>query len=51
MNAAVDSEYDSDQHSLNSAEDVASSVADPPVDVTQPFSDAIQNYVPNNGKC
>ncbi|XP_064005371.1 melanoma inhibitory activity protein 2 isoform X1 [Pogoniulus pusillus] len=48
MNAAVDSEYDSDQHSLNSAEEVASSVADPPVDVTKPFSDAIQNYVPSN---
>ncbi|KAM6068851.1 melanoma inhibitory activity protein 2 isoform 2-T2 [Theristicus caerulescens] len=56
MNAAVDSECDSDQHSkaiaippVNSEEKMDSSVADSPFDVKKPFSDAIQNYVPSNG--
>ncbi|XP_028942795.1 melanoma inhibitory activity protein 2, partial [Antrostomus carolinensis] len=55
MNAAVDSEHDSDQHSkaiaipsVNSEENMDSSVADSPFDVKKPFSDAIQNYVPSN---
>ncbi|KAM7109620.1 melanoma inhibitory activity protein 2 isoform 2-T2 [Ciconia maguari] len=55
MNAAVDSEHDSDQHSkaivipsVNSEEKMDSSVADSPFDVKKPFSDAIQNYVPSN---
>ncbi|XP_075007672.1 melanoma inhibitory activity protein 2 isoform X2 [Calonectris borealis] len=56
MNAAVDSERDSDRHSkaiaipsVNSEEKMASSVADSLFDVKKPFSDAIQNYVPSNG--
>ncbi|XP_075610052.1 melanoma inhibitory activity protein 2 isoform X3 [Balearica regulorum gibbericeps] len=56
MNAAVDCEYNSDQHSkaivipsVNSEEKLDSSVADFPFDVKKPFSDAIQNYVPSNG--
>ncbi|XP_072720759.1 melanoma inhibitory activity protein 2 isoform X7 [Ciconia boyciana] len=55
MNAGVDSERDSDQHSkaivipsVNSEEKMDSSVADSPFDVKKPFSDAIQNYVPSN---
>ncbi|XP_064920032.1 melanoma inhibitory activity protein 2 isoform X1 [Columba livia] len=55
MNAAVDSERNSDQHSkaivlppVNSGEKIDSSVADFPFDVKKPFSDAIQNYVPSN---
>ncbi|XP_059675993.1 melanoma inhibitory activity protein 2 isoform X1 [Gavia stellata] len=55
LNAAVDSERDSDQHSkatvnpsINSEEKIDSSVADSPFDVKKPFSDAIQNYVPSN---
>lgn len=58
MNAAVDSEHNSDQHSkaivlppVNSGEKIDSSVADFPFDVKKPFSDAIQNYVSSNGKC
>lgn len=58
MNAAVDSEHDSDQHSkaraipsVNSEEIMDSSEVDSPFDVKKPFSDAIQNYVPSNGKC
>ncbi|XP_074959551.1 melanoma inhibitory activity protein 2 isoform X2 [Phalacrocorax aristotelis] len=53
MNAAVDSEHDSDQHSkaivipsVNSEEEMDSSVVDSPFDVEKPFTDAIQNYVP-----
>ncbi|XP_054055220.1 melanoma inhibitory activity protein 2 isoform X4 [Rissa tridactyla] len=56
MNAAVDSERDSDQHSkaiaipsVRSEEKTDSSAVDSPLDVTKPFSDAIQNYVPSNG--
>ncbi|XP_074441302.1 melanoma inhibitory activity protein 2 isoform X2 [Larus michahellis] len=56
MNAAVDSERDSDQHSkaiaipsVHSEEKTDSSAVDSPLDVTKPFSDAIQNYVPSNG--
>ncbi|KAM6359244.1 melanoma inhibitory activity protein 2 [Alca torda] len=56
MNAAVDSEHDSDQHStaivipsVHSEEKMDSSVVDSPLGVTKPFSDAIQNYVPSNG--
>ncbi|KAM6253953.1 melanoma inhibitory activity protein 2 isoform 2-T2 [Spheniscus humboldti] len=55
MNAAVDSEHDSDQHSkaraipsVNSEEIMDSSVVDSPFDVKKPFSDAIQNYIPSN---
>ncbi|XP_010080313.1 PREDICTED: melanoma inhibitory activity protein 2, partial [Pterocles gutturalis] len=55
VNAAVDSECDSEQHSkataipsVNSEEKVDSSVADLPFDVKKPFSDATQNYVPSN---
>ncbi|XP_009697566.1 PREDICTED: melanoma inhibitory activity protein 2, partial [Cariama cristata] len=55
MNAPVDSERDSDQHSkvtaipsVNSEEKMDSSVVDSPFDVKKPFSDAIQNYVPSN---
>ncbi|XP_054682503.1 melanoma inhibitory activity protein 2 isoform X3 [Grus americana] len=56
MNAAVDCEYDGDQHSkaivipsVNSEQKLDSSVVDFPFDVKKPFSDAIQNYVPSNG--
>ncbi|GAB0190696.1 melanoma inhibitory activity protein 2 [Grus japonensis] len=55
MNAAVDCEYDGDQHSkaivipsVNSEQKLDSSVVDFPFDVKKPFSDAIQNYVPSN---
>ncbi|PKU42102.1 hypothetical protein llap_7600 [Limosa lapponica baueri] len=55
MNAAVDSERGSDQHSkatvipsVNSEQKMDSSVVDSPFDVKKPFSDAIQNYVPSN---
>ncbi|XP_065491370.1 melanoma inhibitory activity protein 2 isoform X2 [Caloenas nicobarica] len=55
MNAAVDSDHNSDQHSkaivtpsVNSGEKMDSSVVDFPFDVKKPFSDAIQNYVPSN---
>ncbi|XP_069714577.1 melanoma inhibitory activity protein 2 isoform X3 [Phaenicophaeus curvirostris] len=56
MNAAVDSECDSNQHSeataipsISSEEKMDSSVTDSPFDVEKPSSDAIQNYVPSNG--
>ncbi|XP_061223331.1 melanoma inhibitory activity protein 2 isoform X1 [Neopsephotus bourkii] len=56
MNAAAVSEGGSDQYSKaivipseNSEEKMDSSVADSPLDVEKPFSDAIQNYVPSNG--
>ncbi|XP_062479944.1 melanoma inhibitory activity protein 2 isoform X2 [Pezoporus occidentalis] len=56
MNAATVSEGGSDQYSKaivipseNSEEKMDSSVADSPLDVEKPFSDAIQNYVPSNG--
>ncbi|XP_009907677.2 melanoma inhibitory activity protein 2 [Dryobates pubescens] len=48
MDTAVDNEHDSDQDSVNSEEKMDSSVADSPLDDTQPISDAIQTYVPNN---
>ncbi|KAM9239519.1 melanoma inhibitory activity protein 2 [Leptosomus discolor] len=55
MNAAVDSEYNGDEHSkaivipsVNSEEKMESSVVDSPFDVKKPFSDAIQNYIPSN---
>jgi len=58
MYAAVDSECDSDQQSkatvipsVKSEEKMDSSVIDFPFDVKKPFSDAIQNYIPSNGKC
>ncbi|XP_052638637.1 melanoma inhibitory activity protein 2 isoform X4 [Harpia harpyja] len=58
INAAVDSEHDSDQRSkaitipsVNSEEKMDSLVVESPFDVEKPFSDAIQNYVPSNGKC
>lgn len=58
MNAAVDSEHDSDQRSkaitipsVNSEEKMNSLVVESPSDVEKPFSDAIQNYVPSNRKC
>lgn len=57
MNAAAVSEGGSDQYSKaivinseNSEEKMDSSVADSPLDAEKPFSDAIQNYVPSNGK-
>ncbi|XP_061319549.1 melanoma inhibitory activity protein 2 isoform X2 [Pezoporus flaviventris] len=56
MNAAAVSEGGSDRYSKaivipseNSEEKMDSSVADSPLDVEKPFSDAIQNYVPSNG--
>ncbi|KAM9012880.1 melanoma inhibitory activity protein 2 isoform 2-T2 [Ara ararauna] len=56
MNAAAVSEGGSNQYSKpivipseNSEEKMDSSVADSPLDVEKPFSDAIQNYVPSNG--
>ncbi|XP_069640031.1 melanoma inhibitory activity protein 2 isoform X3 [Haliaeetus albicilla] len=54
INAAVDSEHDSDQRSkatipsVNSEEKMNSLVVESPSDVEKPFSDAIQNYVPSN---
>ncbi|XP_049681005.1 melanoma inhibitory activity protein 2 isoform X2 [Accipiter gentilis] len=55
INAAVDSEHDSDQRSkaitipsLNSEEKMNSLAVESPSDVEKPFSDAIQNYVPSN---
>lgn len=58
MNVAVHSGHDSDQDSkataiasVNSEIKMDSSVADSEADVKKSFSDAIQNYVPSNGKC
>lgn len=58
MYGAVDSEHDSDQDSkataiasVNSETKMDSSGPDSEVDVKKSFSDAIQNYVPSNGKC
>ncbi|NXU53915.1 MIA2 protein, partial [Turnix velox] len=55
VNAAVDSEYDSHQHSkatriplVHSEERMGNSVADSPLDGKEPFSNAIQNYVPSH---
>ncbi|XP_040984404.1 melanoma inhibitory activity protein 2 isoform X4 [Aquila chrysaetos chrysaetos] len=55
INAAVDSEHDSDQRSkaitipsVNSEEKMDSLVVESPFDVEKPLSDAIQNYVPSN---
>nr|XP_013795977.1 PREDICTED: cTAGE family member 5 isoform X1 [Apteryx mantelli mantelli] len=58
MNTAVDSEHNIDQHSkaiaipsVNTEEEIHSSVVDLPFDVKKPFSDAflqIQNYIPSN---
>ncbi|KAM4665612.1 melanoma inhibitory activity protein 2 isoform 2-T2 [Amazona ochrocephala] len=56
MNTAAVSESGSNQYSKaivtpseNSEEKMEGSVADSPLDVEKPFSDAIQNYVPSNG--
>ncbi|KAM9554450.1 melanoma inhibitory activity protein 2 isoform 2-T2 [Guaruba guarouba] len=56
MNAAAVSEGGSNQYSKpivipseNSEEKMDGSVADSPLDVEKPFSDAIQNYIPSNG--
>lgn len=58
MYAAVDGEHDSDQDSeataiasVNSETKMDSSGPDSLADVRKSFSDAIQNYVPSNGKC
>ncbi|XP_009992247.1 PREDICTED: melanoma inhibitory activity protein 2 [Chaetura pelagica] len=57
MTAAVESDPNSDQHlkataipSANSEDKMDSSIGDSPSDANKPFSDAIQNYVPSNGK-
>lgn len=59
MNGAVDGECNSDQHSngivipsVNSEEEILSSVTDLPLDGEKPFSDdvfQVQSYIPSKG--
>lgn len=54
MYVAEDSDQDSKATaiaSVNSETKMDSSASDSETDVKMSFSDAIQNYVPSNGKC